>query len=190
MNDSTIKTLAHRIDVVERENRRLKRAGVAVPLTLVAAVVLLWTAVPAVGGLRSDYEAAYQGEPLGDAISGIMVSIVYGSNLVDRTGYDTQSHGKTVVSSSFGKENRQSVWIISIRGNDATVMDGQGNIGRYAIIKRDSSGVILMGVAKGVSVQVITIDPRNSSFVYTTQNVNVMWNRANTFVGGCRPGGP
>ncbi len=41
MNEPTMETLARRLDRVERENRRLKQAGV-VALTVIAAVVLLW----------------------------------------------------------------------------------------------------------------------------------------------------
>ena len=40
MNNPTIETLARRLDKVERENRRLKQAGV-VALTVIAAVVLM-----------------------------------------------------------------------------------------------------------------------------------------------------
>ncbi len=40
MSDPTIETLARRVDRVERENRRLKRAGV-VALAVIAAVVLM-----------------------------------------------------------------------------------------------------------------------------------------------------
>ncbi len=40
MNDPTIETLARRLDRVERENRRLKQAGV-VALAVIAAVVLM-----------------------------------------------------------------------------------------------------------------------------------------------------
>ncbi len=40
MNEPTIDTLARRLDRVERENRRLKRAGV-LALTVIAAMVLM-----------------------------------------------------------------------------------------------------------------------------------------------------
>lgn len=189
MSQLTMETLARRLDRLGRENPVVKKIAVAALCTIMP-LVMLSLAVSAFEGLRNDYEGTYQGESLTEAISGESVSVVCESDLVDRTGYDTQLRGKTVMSSSFGKEDKQSVWIISMRGNDATVSDGQGNIGRYVITKRDLSGVILVEAEKGVSVQVITIDPRNSSFVYTTQNVNVTWNRANTFVGRCRPGGP
>jgi len=45
MNEPTIETLAGRLDQVERENRRIKRAGV-VALAVIVAVVLMGQATP------------------------------------------------------------------------------------------------------------------------------------------------
>lgn len=39
----------------------------------------------------------------------------------------------------------------------------------------------------GTSPETISIDPNNSSFVYSSQHVNVMWNRANVWYGSCSP---
>ena len=39
----------------------------------------------------------------------------------------------------------------------------------------------------GESPETISIDPLNSSFVYSSQHVNVLWNRANIWYGSCRP---
>jgi len=45
MNEPTMETLARRVDKVERENRRMKQAGV-VALAVIAAVVLMGQATP------------------------------------------------------------------------------------------------------------------------------------------------
>ena len=49
-------------------------------------------------------------------------------------------------------------------------------------------GVLLIKAdrVKGTSPETITIDPNNSSFVYSSQHVNAMWNRANIWFGSCR----
>lgn len=39
----------------------------------------------------------------------------------------------------------------------------------------------------GTSPETISIDPANSSFVYTSQHANVFYNRANIWYGSCKP---
>jgi hypothetical protein len=65
------------------------------------------------------------------------------------------------------------------------VTDYQGNVGRYTATKLDPTWIMLVEAEVGRSVQVITIDPSSSSFIYTTQNAQPLWNRANTFTGTC-----
>ncbi len=179
MTEPTMETLARRLDRVERENRWLKRlSGLTFCLVLLFPVALF-----AAGSLRSDYETPYHGQAL-KMTSMESLNIVCESDLADSTGYYATPEG-TILQSIFKKQSKRATWIVSIRANEANVMDDQGNLGRYVITKRDSSGLILVEAGRGVSVQVITIDPRNSSFVYTSQNVSLLWNRANTFTGRC-----
>ncbi len=46
MNDLEVKTLTQRLDRVERENRRLKRAGVAALAVIVAVMLVAWANLP------------------------------------------------------------------------------------------------------------------------------------------------
>ncbi|OGQ21287.1 MAG: hypothetical protein A3I05_06945 [Deltaproteobacteria bacterium RIFCSPLOWO2_02_FULL_44_10] len=49
-------------------------------------------------------------------------------------------------------------------------------------------GLLLVSLRNaGVSPEVITIDPENGSFVYSTQHVNPFYNRTNVFYGECYP---
>lgn len=152
---------------------------------LVAMVPLI---VLAAASLRSDYEAPYRGEPLA-ITSGDLANIVCESELADTTGYYTDKDGKTILISVFEKQSKRATWILSITGNQATVMHGQGIVRRFQVVQRNPLGLILVDALETGSAQVITISPQNSSFVYSTQNVSSLWNRTNVFVGRCRPGG-
>lgn len=165
------------------------KALLVVMAVFMGAVVSHWlfTGEPAFAHLRSNYESSYKGQPLMG-----LERITCHSELAGSTGYyynDVKggvrlSFDADLVS-SFKKQSNPATWEISITGNQADVQDGQGNRGRYQITKRGPDGLILVEVQSGTSIQVITIDPRNSSFVYTTQNVHFMWNRASTWVGQC-----
>jgi hypothetical protein len=87
--------------------------------------------------------------------------------------------------SHYEKQARPVTWIVTAQKNQARVTDVQGNVGDYLITKVDASGITLVEAQPGASVQVITIDPITSSFVYTTQGSWPLWNRANTLVGTC-----
>lgn len=51
--------------------------------------------------------------------------------------------------------------------------------GGLLLVKRDRE--------PGTSPEIISIDPANSSFVYSSQHVNFLWNRANIWYGTCTP---
>ncbi|MGB7950378.1 MAG: hypothetical protein WCH75_22045 [Candidatus Binatia bacterium] len=55
---------------------------------------------------------------------------------------------------------------------------------RFQVYERRDDGVILIR-GKGVGVEIITIDPRNGSFVHTDAGVQTLWNRTNVWVGRC-----
>ena len=101
------------------------------------------------------------------------------------TGYYRESTGWSVTS-SFAKQRQTSTWIIVVNGDYAHFVDGQGNQGIYVVTKFDSTGVLLVRPGEAdIAVQVISIDPSSSSFVYTAQDATLLWNRASTFVGSC-----
>ncbi len=182
MNEPTMETLARRVDRVERENWWLRRLGsLTVSLLFIFPVTLF-----AAGGLRSDYEAPYQGQPL-EVTSMRLVNIVCESDFTDSTGYYRTKEGTDLVS-VFEKQRKRAVWIISVKGDEATVSDDQGNVRRFQATNRKSSGLVLVDVSMEAAPQVISIDPQNSSFVYSSQNVTPVWNRINVWVGRCRLG--
>lgn len=144
----------------------------------------------------SSYEAPFRAKPLG-ALSAASrnamrwpVTITCRANLVNQAGYYRQPAGWVQVLSS-DREWRDSTWIITISGEQAhaRVVDGQGNLGLYQITKLQmaglAAGALLVQADSGTSTQVISIDAETSSFVYTTQNAQFLWNRATTFVGQC-----
>lgn len=74
---------------------------------------------------------------------------------------------------------------ISFRGDQATVLDEVLKQSyQFQVYERRVDGVILMR-AKGVGIEIITIDPMNGSFVLTDAGVQALWNRANVWVGRC-----
>ena len=74
---------------------------------------------------------------------------------------------------------------ISFAGEEATVADEfMKDSYRFQVYQRREDGVILIR-AKGVGVEVITIDPRSGSFVLTDSGVQTLWNRASVWAGRC-----
>ena len=66
---------------------------------------------------------------------------------------------------------------ISFRGDQATVLDEvMKQSYQFQVYERRNDGVILMR-AKGVGIEIITIDPLNGSFVLTDSGVQTLWNR-------------
>lgn len=102
------------------------------------------------------------------------------------TGYYLNPSGGTDLVSTFSKQKKKAEWHIVIEGETATSIDDQGNVNRYRIVKYGPDGISMAELPAGRPIQMITIDPRSSSFVYTTQNVHWVWNRVTTFVGRCR----
>ena len=60
---------------------------------------------------------------------------------------------------------------------------------RFSFEVTPGGGFLLVKTIRspGTSPEVISIDPLNSSFVYSSQHVNAMWNRANIWYGSCKP---
>ena len=128
--------------------------------------------------------AEYQGRPLRVSSETGPLTWTCRAAYAANTGY-YRSAGWTVTS-EYQKQSRLATWIITFQSDSSVrVTDHQGNVGRYTATKRDPTGVALVEAEAASSVQVITIDPSSSSFVYTTQNAQSLWNRASTFTGTC-----
>lgn len=134
-------------------------------------------------GLRDQYKAPFEGPMLKGAFEkGTKFLCI--SNLAGSTGVYPEA-GEHRVISEFTKQSKPATWRMMIDKENAAVVDNQGNEQVMLTTKFNSEGIILVGAGRNESVQIITIDPNNSSFVYTTQNAQVLWNRASTHVGRC-----
>jgi hypothetical protein len=130
------------------------------------------------------FEASYQGRQLRTSSATGPLTWTCRAAYAANTGY-YRGTGWTVTS-EYTKQSRPATWIIAFHAdNSVRVTDGQGNVGRYIVTRWEAAGVTLVEAEPGVSVQVITIDPSSSSFVYTTQHAQPLWNRAATFTGAC-----
>lgn len=97
----------------------------------------------------------------------------------------------------FQKEPKPTHWRVSISKEKGTaeVIRFNGNFeeletpARFSFEVTPGGGFLLVKTTRdpGTSPEVISIDPLNSSFVYSSQHANAMWNRANIWYGSCRP---
>jgi len=133
--------------------------------------------------LRDHYKAPFEGPILKDTFK-IETIFICSSNIAGSTGIYPESGGHQIVS-EFNKQSKPAIWYLVIEKEKALSTDNQGNQQAMVTTKFNSEGIILVGAGRNESVQVITIDPNNSSFVYTTQNTGTLWNRASTYVGKC-----
>jgi hypothetical protein len=150
-------------------------------LSFIVALGLQTTAFPQ--NLRDQYKAPFEGPILKDAFKKDTMFLC-ASNLAGSTGIYPEPGGRQIIS-EFVQQSKPATWYLVIEKEKAFVIDNQGNKQAMVTTKFNSEGIVLVGADKNESVQVITIDPNNSSFVYTTQNTSMLWNRASTFVGKC-----
>jgi hypothetical protein len=150
-------------------------------LTLVVALGFSTAAFPQ--NLRDQYKAPFEGPLLKDAFKEDTMFLC-ASNLAGSTGIYPEPGGRQIIS-EFNQQSKPATWYLVIEKEKALVIDNQGNKQAMVTTKFNSEGIVLVGAGKNESVQVISIDPNNSSFVYTTQNTSMLWNRASTFVGKC-----
>jgi hypothetical protein len=96
----------------------------------------------------------------------------------------------------FQEETKATHWRVSVSPEKGTadVIRFNGNSEALEAPVRFSfeattGGFLLVKTTRepGTSPEVISIDPLNSSFVYSSQYANLMWNRANIWYGSCRP---
>lgn len=118
------------------------------------------------------------------------------SNKISAGGFWNDIKSMKVVKEGFtNTETQTTTWKIKMKDNLAEVTRFSGSTGTiedpqiFGVEKTPmTNGLLLVSQRNsGESPEVITIDPENGSFVYSTQNVNVFYNRANIFYGECYP---
>jgi hypothetical protein len=107
--------------------------------------------------------------------------------------------GRTMVEEGarIEREAKPTYWRVSLAGQSGTAQVIRFNANLEALEApvvftaepTPSGGLLLVKRDRdpGTSPEVISIDPLNSSFVYSSQHVNVLWNRANIWYGTCTP---
>ncbi len=90
------------------------------------------------------------------------------------------------------KQRNATTWRITLKGSLAEVVAFTGATqtlegAEQFVVIRGPAGLLLTRNDARLSIQTITIDPSNSSFVYSGQDVNLLMNKTNIFVGSCRP---
>ncbi|OGQ43057.1 MAG: hypothetical protein A2W61_01880 [Deltaproteobacteria bacterium RIFCSPLOWO2_01_44_7] len=92
-------------------------------------------------------------------------------------------------------ESETTTWRIVIKNDLAHVTSFSGSTQtieepKVFQVEKTSikNGLLLVSLRdSGVSPEIITIDPENGSFVYSTQHINLFHNRASVFYGECYP---
>lgn len=154
-------------------------------------VLLFCFAHPGDAGQNVDRRTAYSGSRLtGDVFLCTSDQNAAGGYWSDAAKNTTEQ------GASIGREGDVITWRIRLRKNDAEVIRSSGASQTseepeiYSREMTPTGGLLMVWQDRppGWSPQIITIDPTNSSFVYSTQHVAPrVWNRANIFYGTCRP---
>jgi hypothetical protein len=100
--------------------------------------------------------------------------------------------GKVVQVAEVTREKRPSAWQIRLSDAAADVVSISGARGERDTLGgrfklQRSEGAILLSMMEGVNVLTITINLRDSSFVYSGHSLTALMNRVNVFSGSCRP---
>jgi hypothetical protein len=117
------------------------------------------------------------------------------SSRVTAAGYWRDIHKNSIDAGSvISTESEVSTWRISVKDNvgaEVTRYSGASQtVGKAQMFSAafTTGGIQLISQhSPSESPEVITIDLDSSSFVYSTQHVNPLWNRVNIFIGTCSP---
>jgi len=151
--------------------------------------LLVLVLVTGAGAQETTYQIPFSGKPLQRVLQP-SAQITCESRRVTSTGYSPRGDGYVLLS---GTERRttSATWQISLTGSqEAEVRADQiATPDRFQIIRRDPASLILVRIGQGASggtVETLTIDPRNGSFVVGNSSVGPLWNRTGVWVGQCR----
>ena len=169
---------------------RQKRKTALLGFSLLAVTVL---GVPdAQSADKYERKAPYAGSRL------VSPTVMCKTNQIAAAGF-WRDVGKAIVEEGarIEREAKPTYWRVTVAGQSgiAQVIRFNANLealeapvvftaeptpgGGLLLVKRDRD--------PGTSPETISIDPVNSSFVYSSQHVNVLWNRANIWYGTCTP---
>lgn len=142
-------------------------------------------------GIGVALEQPYRGRPLEPLLAAARAkiwpaTITCRAVIASRAGFYRTPNGWTMEHAAGEGQSKEVIWIITIAPERARVTDVQGNVGIYRVTKLDAGGgVHLVEADEGSSIQLISIDMTTSTFVYTTQNAQLLWNRASVLTGRC-----
>jgi hypothetical protein len=137
--------------------------------------------------------ATARGEYRGIALRG--TTFLCKSDDVAAAGFWRDIDSKRVTrDASVTKQSNTTTWRIKLLGQTAEVIAYTGatqtvEAPERFTVEQATGGLMLVSADRGAgeSPQVITIDPTNGSFVYSSQHVSPLYNRANVFHGICIP---
>jgi hypothetical protein len=110
-------------------------------------------------------------------------------------GFWRGTNGRIEEGARFEQEPKPTFWKISLsKDGTAQVIRVNANSEEiespklFSVEVTPGEGLLLLPADRlsGTSPETISIDLDNSSFVYSSQHVNQMWNRANIWYGSCR----
>lgn len=160
---------------------------------VIVALVLAWSLGPeplsAEGPTRLSHDAPYRGREL------VGTTFSCKSDRVATAGFSTSVGDEGQQYSEFAgayQEEDVTTWRVVLKGDakaDVTSFSGatqQVEPTAEFLVRRGSSHLLLLLVSD-TSTQTITIDQASSTFMYSSQSLNPLWNRAAVFIGSCLP---
>ena len=150
------------------------------------------SAPPAHSSDKYERRASYTGPKLSTA------TVICKANQLAAAGFWRNPPGEKVYEGArIEKEPKPTYWRVAISAQTETAQVIRFNANLEALeapvafSAEPTPGGGFLFVKKtrepGTSPEIISIDPANSSFVYSSQHVNPMYNRANIWYGSCAP---
>ena len=193
MNEPTLFLMQQRLARLESKfkNRGWKKGGIVVVVIAILALVPLLS-IYASAAMDFEKLSPYTGS----ALKLDTLTFLCSSNRVASGGY--WGSGENVEQGGWVKaEPATSQWRITLNPEEpsaeVTRLSGLSRPSEesetYTLEVTPSGGFLLVWKERlrGFAPQVITIDPSNSSFVYSTQHTNMLRNRGSVFWGTCVP---
>jgi hypothetical protein len=167
----------------------MRRNGPAIAVLVAVLTLLAWFSAPA-QAQTTERLTPYSGPNL----RGKVFPCTANQNVAG--GYWAEGSTSRIEQGSMGgRQTKATTWRVTLKTETAEVIRFSGASQTleepevYSLEATPSGGLLLVwrNRPSGYSPQIMTIDPANSSFVYSTHHVNPMHNRASVFYGTCRP---